>query len=317
VTSTLTAFAARRALAALVLVAVVSTAAFALTRLAAGDETIEMRQNGADAVTIAETRARLGLDLPATTQIGQWIGGVLRFDLGRSSEFGVAVAPLAARRAANTALLAATALALAIMLGVPIGVLVGAHPRGWLARLVTPISIAFVSCPPIVGALGLLWLAVSTGWLSIAPGSLAVPALALGLPLAATIERLLSQATTEALGATDVVAAEARGLSSSRIMWRHAARQSLTPLLAVAGVTIGSVFSGSLAVEVVTSWPGLGRLMYDALTGRDVFLAAGCALVGALVLAAGNFIADVTRAVVDPRIRVERSGGRPGPRIRA
>jgi peptide/nickel transport system permease protein len=154
-----------------------------------------------------------------------------------------------------------------------------------------------------VGALALLWFALATGKLSIAPGSLAVPALALALPLAATLERLQSQATAEALTSPDIVAAAARGLSRTRLIWRHAFPQSLRPVLGIAGIVIGTLFSGSLAVEVVTGWPGLGTLMYHALQSRDVFLAAGCALVGAIVLAAGNFIADVIRALVDPRVR--------------
>jgi len=303
VTSSLIAFVARRVVAAVVLVAVVSTGAFVLTRLAPGDAGSTGMLTGLDQATIAKTRARLGLDRPFTTQVGDWIGGLLRFDLGRSSEYDAPVAPIARERAANTALLAAVALAIALV-GLPIGVLTGARPRGWLSVAVMPLSVALVACPPIVGALALLWLAVSTRWLSIAPGSLAVPALALALPLGATLERLQSQATAEALRAPDVVAAAARGLSPARVLWRHAARQSLRPVLGIAGVLIGSLFSGSLAVEVVTGWPGLGRLMYDALAGRDVFLAAGCALVGAAVLAVGNLAADIARAVVDPRTRL-------------
>jgi peptide/nickel transport system permease protein len=303
VTSSLVAFVARRVVAAVILVAVVSTGAFVLTRLAPGDAVTDVRLNGADEATIAKARARLGLDRPFATQVGDWIGGLLRFDLGRSSEYDAPVAPIAREKAANTALLAAVALAIALV-GLPIGVLTGARPGGWLAVVVTPLSVALVACPPIVGALALLWLAVSTRWLSIAPGSLGVPALALALPLVATLERLQSQATAEALRAPDVVAAAARGLSPARVLWRHAARQSLRPVLGVAGVLIGSLFSGSLAVEVVTGWPGLGRLMFDALAGRDVFLAAGCALVGATVLAVGNLAADIARAVVDPRARL-------------
>jgi peptide/nickel transport system permease protein len=297
------AFVARRVVAAVVLVAVVSTGAFVLTRLAPGDAGPTGILSGLDKVTIAQKRARLGLDQPFATQVGVWVGGLARFDLGRSYEYDAPVAPIARDKAANTALLASVALAIALV-GVPIGVLTGARPDGWLAVVVTPLSVALVACPPIVGALALLWLAVSTRWLSIAPGSLGVPALALALPLVATLERLQSQATAEALRAPDVVAAAARGLSPARVLWRHAARQSLGPVLGIAGVLIGSLFSGSLAVEVVTGWPGLGRLMYEALAGRDLFLAAGCALVGATVLAVGNLVADIVRAVVDPRAQL-------------
>jgi peptide/nickel transport system permease protein len=286
------AFVARRVVAAVVLVVVVSTAAFVLTRLAPADAEPWLEH------ARRQTEAR-----PFVTQLGDWIGGLARFDLGRSSTYNAPVAPIAREKAANTARLAAVALAIALI-GLPVGVLTGARPDGWLSAVVTPIAVALVSCPPIIGALGLLWLAVSTGWLSIAPDSLGVPALALALPLAATLERLQSQATAEALRAPDVLAATARGLSPQRVLWRHAARQSLQPVLGIAGVLIGSLFSGSLAVEVVTGWPGLGRLMFDALARRDLFLVAGCALVGAVVLAAGNLAADIARALVDPRTRL-------------
>jgi len=225
-----------------------------------------------------------------------------RLDLGRSSSYDRPVAPIVLERAANTAKLAGVALVLATLIGLPLGLLTGAHPRGWLSHVVTPASIALIACPPIVGALLLLLLVVA-GWLPVSTGSLVVPALAIALPLAATLERLQSQATADALGSADIVAAAARGISPARLLWIHTARQSLGPVLGVYGVLIGSLFSGSLAVEVVTSWPGLGQLLYTAIRGRDVFLVTGCALFGAMCLAAGNFTAGVARAIVDPRIR--------------
>ena len=130
-------------------------------------------------------------------------------------------------------------------------------------------STALIACPPIIGVLALLWLAVMTGWLSVAPGSIILPALALALPLAATIERLQSQATADALGAVDLTAAAARGIPPWRLLWIHAARQSLRPVLGVYGL-IGGLFSGSLAVEMMTSWPGLGRLTYGRAQHRDL-----------------------------------------------
>ena len=122
------------------------------------------------------------------------------------------------------------------------------------------------------------------------------------LPLAASLERLQSQATAESLAAPDITAAAARGVPRARLIWIHAARQSLRPVLGVYGIVIGTLFSGSLAVEVITGWPGIGRLMSDALVGRDLYLATGCALAGAVLIALGNTVADVMRAIVDPRI---------------
>jgi peptide/nickel transport system permease protein len=217
--------------------------------------------------------------------------------------YGRPVSELVVERALNTAELAALALLLALGIGLPIGLFTGGRPRHPLTRVLRPISIAIVSCHPVIAALALSLLAIRTGWLSIAPGALAVPVLALGLPFAAMLERLQARATSDALALPSLVAAAARGIPPRRLLWVHAGRQSLQPVLGILGVVIGALFGGSLAVEYITAWPGLGRLMYDALVGRDLFLVAGCALAGSVVLAAGNFAADVLRAVADPRVR--------------
>lgn len=297
------AHATRRVVAALLLVITVSAAAFVLARLAPGDETTPDFVAGVDPATIARKRERLGLDRPFTVQLATYVWGILRLDLGESARFERPVASLVAERGANTARLAFAALLLATVLGLPLGVLTGAHARWWGSRLIAVMSIAVLACPPLVAALGLLYLAVSTGWLSAAPGHLVVPALALGLPVAASLERLQSQATRDAMAAPDLLAAAARGIPPRRLVWVHAARQSLRPVLGVYGIVIGSLFSGSLAVEFVTSWPGLGRLMYDAVRAGDVRLVAGCVFAGGVCLAVGNLVADGLRAWADPRVR--------------
>jgi len=296
-------FLVRRLAAAVVFVLAVSLAALTLVHLAPGDATSDLAIAGVDPTAIAAERARLGLDRSLLEQVGVWLAGVARFDLGVSSRFRQPVAELVAAGALNTARLAALALGLATLVGLPLGMVTGARPGSVLARLVAPISIALVSCPPIVGALGLLLLAVTLGVPSTAPGSLTLPTLALGLPLAAMLERLQSQATADAVRAPDILAAAARGVPWGRLLWVHTARQSLRPVLGIYGLVIGGLFSGSLAVEVVTSWPGLGRLMQEALVGRDLYLVAGCALLGAMLIAAGNLLADLARALVDPRVR--------------
>jgi ABC-type dipeptide/oligopeptide/nickel transport system permease component len=131
---------------------------------------------------------------------------------------------------------------------------------------------------------------------------LVVPTLALALPIAATLERLQAQAIGDALARPASLAARARGISHARIVWRHGWRQSLGPILAIYGVIVGSLFSGSFAVEIVTSWPGLGNLMRQALMARDTYLVAGCAAAGAAFLAIGILAADVAHAIADPRI---------------
>jgi len=296
-------YAFRRVLAALVLVFSVSTAAFVLARLAPGDETTADEIAGVDAEAIARKRERLGLDRPLLVQLAAYTWGIVRLDLGESARFERPVGTLVAERGANTARLAAIALLLATVLGLPVGILTGAYPGWWVSRFLSAVSVAVLACPPLVAVLGLLYLAVSTGWVSVAPGRLLIPALALSLPVAAALERLQSQATRDAMGEPDLLAAAARGIPPARLVWVHAARQSLRPVLGVSGIVIGSLFSGSMAVEFATAWPGLGRLLFEAVQAGDVQLVAGCVFAGGICLAAGNLVADGLRALADPRVR--------------
>jgi peptide/nickel transport system permease protein len=294
-------FLARRLATALLFVLVVSSTALVMVRLAPGDAASQLRLAGADAATIAQTRSRLGLDRPIAIAVLEWLNGLRRLDLGYSSQYRRPVADLLGPRAGRTAVLAGAALLLATAIGLPLGLMTGSRPRGWMSTLVTPVSVALLACPPLLGALGLVFLAVAFGLT--AQGGLLVPTLALGLPLAASLERLQAQATSQTLDAPDLSAASARGLPPRRLLWVHVARQSLRPVLGIFGLVIGSLFSGSLAVEVISGWPGLGRLTYDALVGRDVHLLAGCVLAGAVFIALGNLLADLLRGAVDPRVR--------------
>jgi peptide/nickel transport system permease protein len=181
------------------------------------------------------------------------------------------------------------------------------------------VSLLLLSTPPLVTALIFLLVGSSTGWFptggpgiadvggplagfGIALHHLALPALALGLPVAATLERLQSQAISEALVDPCVTAARARGVSSTRLLWVHAFRLSLKPVLGVLGIVIGSVLSGSLVVELVMSWPGLASLMLQALDSRDLHLAAGCAAGTAALLSVALLATDIALACSDPRM---------------
>jgi peptide/nickel transport system permease protein len=173
------------------------------------------------------------------------------------------------------------------------------------------LSLLLISVPPLIGAILLLTIAAATGWFPISgmdgPRHFVVPTLALALPIAAMLERLQSQSIGEALKRPSSAAALARGVTRRRVIWRHAWRQSLAPILGVYGVVVGSLFSGSFAVEYVSSWPGLGELMRMALMARDTNLVAGCAAAGAAFLALGIFGADLAQALTDPRVRAERA----------
>jgi peptide/nickel transport system permease protein len=155
----------------------------------------------------------------------------------------------------------------------------------------------------------MLTIAARTGWLPVSGmgglSHLVVPTLALALPIAALLERLQSQAIAESMQRPSTAAARARGIPEPRVIWRHGWRQSLAPVLAIYGVIVGTLFSGSFAVEIVTSWPGLGALMRQALMSRDTYLVAGCAAAGAAFLAAGILAGDLAHALADPRVTLE------------
>jgi peptide/nickel transport system permease protein len=318
-------FLLRRALFALLLVYVVSSLAFLLTRLAPGDPLPE--ESTRLQLTDEERRrlrAELGFDRPLAEQYFAWLGGAVRLDFGRSVRFSRPVAELLADRAVNTAILASVALAAATLLGIPAGIYTGSRDRGTLSLALRTVSLVLLSVPPLIGSLLMLLVAVRTGWFpiggmtSIATGDASwgawfadvghhvmLPALALAAPLAATLERLQSQSMHEAAREPFVRAAQARGVSSEAALWRHAWPVSLGSVLGLYGVAIGSLFSGSFVVEVVSGWPGLGRLMEEALRARDIYLVAGCAAAGALFLALGTFISDVLLVTVNPRLRSE------------
>ncbi|HET9705336.1 MAG TPA: ABC transporter permease [Vicinamibacterales bacterium] len=307
-------FLLRRLGFALLLVLVVSSASLLLTRIAPSE--IEL-----DPAARARLRAELGLDRPFVVQYADWLAGAVRFDFGRSVLYGRPVSTLVGERALNTAVLAFTALLVATLIGIPLGIYSGTETRGLARALIRAASVLAISVPPLVGSLALVFLAARTGWMPVGGMTstagldlswgawladvarhLPVPALALAIPLAASLERLQSQSMEAASRERYVAAGRARGLTRMTALLRHAWPNSLRPVLGLYGVMIGALFSGSFIVEVVTSWPGLGRLMFEALRARDLFLVAGCAATGALFLAAGTLVADVLMALTDPRV---------------
>ncbi|MDE3156137.1 MAG: ABC transporter permease [Acidobacteriota bacterium] len=309
----------RRLVFALLMVFVVTSVSLLLTRLAPGDFAAEAFGLGANPQTVARARARYGLDQPILTQYEAWLDRAVHLDFGTSLLYGRPVAELIPQRAANSALLAVAALALATFIGLPLGVVTGSRP-GRLSGAIRFASLVTLSMPPLITSLLFVFIAARTGWFPIggmrsldvsgagAAGDLlwhlTLPALALALPVAAMFERLQSQAMAETMEQPFVRAALARGVPPGRLVWRDALKVALRPCASVYGLVVGTLLSGSFVVEIVTAWPGLGRLMYDGLRARDVYLVAGCAAAGALFLAAGSLLSDLALAAVDPRVRL-------------
>lgn len=312
-------YAVRRALGALALVVSVGVVALLLARLAPGDFVDVTLPPDAPAAEKARLRTTLGLDVPPVQSAVAWLGRVVTLDFGTSLLYRVPVAGLVLERGLNTLVLGLVALGVATVVGISAGRYTATR-RTLLARLVTTLSLVLLSVPPLVSALVLVLLAARTQWVpaggmtsGLSQGGTAwvldvvrhlpVPVLALALPLAATLERLQAQALDETASRPFVDASRARGVSPHEAIRRHAWPASKIPLLGVSGIIIGTALSGSFVVEMVTTWPGLGRLMLDALRARDSLLVAGCAAASATALAIGTLVADVGLAWVDPRVR--------------
>jgi peptide/nickel transport system permease protein len=309
------AYLARRLAFAVFLVFAVSSASLVLAKLAPGDFAAESLGFGASPEAIREARARYGLDRSIGGQYRAWLAGAARFDFGQSLLFDRPVADLIPERAANTAILSITALLAATLIGLPLGVVTGSRRGGLLTGTIRTASLLLLSMPPLLTSLFLVFAAARTGWLPVggmtsADGGgllrhLIVPAAALALPLAAMFERLQSQSMSEVIGQPYMLATHARGVPAARAVWRDALKGALGPIAAVYGLVVGTLLSGSFAVEAITAWPGLGQLMLAALRARDVYLVAGCAVAGSVFLAVATLLSDAAMAAIDPRQRVE------------
>lgn len=317
---------ARRLIFAAMLVFVASSVSLLIARLAPGDYARDVAGIAADPALVARLRARYGLDQPVFAQYGGWLAGAARLDFGTSYLYGRPVSDIVAQRASNTAILAAAALVLSSAIGIPLGVFTGTRRRGILSALIRAGSVLLLSVPPLLMSLLLVFAAARTEFapiggmssVEVEPGTMAwmrdvltylpVPALALALPLAAMIERLQSQAMREAIDDPCIHATVARGVAPSRIIWKDAFRLAARSVASIYGLIIGTLFSGSFIVEYVTSWPGLGQLMFEALRARDVYLVAGVGAAGAVFLAVGSLVSDFAVAALDPRVRAEAAG---------
>lgn len=305
----LAAILARRAIASVaVLVVAASLGWFAAQASSSADAELFGRETAASR---AAERAESGLDAAAGTALLRWWRAAVRLDFGQSIRYRRAVTPLVFERARNSALLALAALACALAVGLPLGVL-SASSRPWVAGAIRWTSVVALSAPPLIVALVLSWLAVRLRWGLVDPSAasgswssaaraMLVPLASLVIPLAATFERMQSRAFAGVAHEPSLRAALARGIPERRVRWRHAWRLSTPPVAAAGGTVAGAVLSGALAVEVITAWPGLGRLTFDALMARDAPLVAGCALATGVLVSIAALVADAVVAWADPR----------------
>jgi peptide/nickel transport system permease protein len=273
--------------------------------------------------TVKIVRARLGLDQPAHVQYVQFLGRLVRGDLGYSFNTQESVNTIVARDFPVTASLALGAGVLWLVLGVGAGVLAAKKRKSVTDRVITGVALGFYSMPPfLVGQLLLFFLffrLYMAGWELFPPGSyvafsdnplqwarfLALPWLSIALVSAATYSRLTRGAMLDVLGEDYIRTARAKGLSESRITYRHALRSSLTPVVSQFGIDMGSLLGGAIVTEVVFGLPGLGREAVQSITTQDLPVIMGITVLSTVLVVAANLAVDVWHGLLDPRVRVE------------
>lgn len=269
---------------------------------------------------------RYGLDQPALTQYLRWLGAVATGDLGTSFLLQEPVNAVIAHALPPTMLLAGTALALDLLLGLALALAAVRRPYGLVDRITTVLALGLYGLPSFwLAGVAVLVFALWLGWLppshmhaigadSLGSGArladllrhLVLPALTLGVVGAAATARYLRATLLEVRASRWLLAARARGLSERRLLWVHTLRPALLPVITLLGLSLPLLVSGSVVVETVFSWPGMGRLLWWAAQARDVPLILGITLVGAVAVILGNLAADLLYAAADPRARSRR-----------
>lgn len=299
-----------------ILVAVVSIVMFGLISAAPGGPAI-LYQEDVTAEAAEIMRRNLGLDDPLPVQYARWAGRLLRGDLGTSLSNSRPVATLIGQRFQATAQLALAALALALVVSIPIGILSAFRRNSWFDRIATAVAFMGVSIPNFwLGIMMIVLFSVTLGWLpsggtgASSGGGLAVrlehllmPAIVLGTSTMAQLTRYTRSSMITVLREDFVRTARAKGAAERTVLWRHALRNGLIPVLTVIGVLVPRLFSGAAITESIFSWPGLGRLAVDAALQRDFPVIMALTLVVSMLVIVASLIVDLLYAVVDPRIR--------------
>lgn len=300
----------RRVLATIPVLIGVATLVFSLLHLVPGDPAVSMLGEGAAPEDVAALRERLGLDRPLFEQYVSFMKGLAAGDLGTSFRYGTPVASEIAQRLPNTARLAATAMAVALAIGIPLGVLGAVFKGRATDHLATTLSLVGVSVPAFwLGPMLALILSVRLGLLPVSgTGSLAhlvLPSLTLGAALAAILARITRASVLEELRELYVVAARAKGVSRKRSVWVHALRNGLIPIVTIIGLQVGALLTGAIITETIFAWPGVGRLLIQAISFRDYPLVQGCILFVAVTYVGVNLATDLVYSWLDPRIRYQ------------
>jgi peptide/nickel transport system permease protein len=281
---------------------------FFLIHLVPGDPVEVMLGQGARPGDIAALRHAYGLDLPLHVQYMHYWWGVLHGNLGMSLRMGQGVTSLVLERYPYTAELTIAALFIALLISIPAGIIGALHRGQWRDHTVGVVSLLGLSFPNFaLGPILILLVSIKLGWLPVSgAGGLAhlvLPAVTMGAALAAVLTRMVRTAMLEELNQDYVRTARAKGLSERRVVYVHALRNAMIPVLTLIGLQFGALLAGAIVTEKIFSWPGIGRLTVTAIENRDYPLLQGCILAVGLTYVLVNLATDVLYLVINPRIR--------------
>ncbi|HEV2205325.1 MAG TPA: nickel ABC transporter permease [Candidatus Acidoferrales bacterium] len=286
------------------------TMIFLLAHIVPGDPVQQMLGDGAQQQDIQQLRHELGLDQPLPVQYERYLWGVVRGDLGESIRFQEPVAEVILSHYPATLELAFFALLVCAGIAIPAGVF-AASRRGTAADHAVGVFTLFgLSVPNFaLGPVLILIFSVLIGWFPVSGrggiSHLILPAITLGAALAAILARMVRTSTIEELSSDYVRTARAKGLRESAVLFRHAFRNALIPILTIIGLQFGTLLAGTIVTETIFSWPGIGRLSVQAIEARDYPLLQGCILLIAVSYVVVNLMTDVVYAFVDPRVRLQ------------
>jgi len=281
---------------------------FLLIHLVPGDPILQMLGEGAPAADVEATRHAFGLDVPLGTQYLRYWKGVLHGDLGPSLRYGQGAGSLIVQRYPYTVQLTVAALLIAIVLSIPAGVRSARRRDRWDDRLISVVSLFGLSFPNFaLGPMLILLFAIKLGMLPVSgSGSVAnlvLPAITMGGALAAILTRMVRTSMLEELSHDYIRTARAKGLPEHTVVYRHALRNAMIPIVTVLGLQFGALLAGAIVTETIFSWPGIGRLTVQAIGNRDYYLVQGCILTIGLTYVLVNFLTDLLYSTVNPRIR--------------
>ncbi|MCU1223888.1 MAG: binding-protein-dependent transport system inner rane component [Edaphobacter sp.] len=306
----------RRILLTLPVLWVVVSVVFFLIHLVPGDPIVQMLGEGATASDIDALRHSYGLDAPLSQQYAHYWHGILHADLGQSLRLHDSVTHLVLQRYPYTLALTLASLLIGVAMAIPSGIWSALHRNRWQDRTLGVLSLVGLSFPNFaLGPILIIVFSINLGWLPVSTAGtggttdfllhLILPAITLGLSLAAVITRMVRTAMLEELSQDYIRTARAKGLSENRVVYRHALRNALIPVLTVIGLQFGSLLAGAIVTETIFSWPGIGRLTLSAISNRDYALVQGCILAVGLTYVAVNLLTDVAYTIANPRMRSE------------